>query len=528
MRTLLFGVETEYAVSGFGARGERLDGDWLGAELVRAARAKVPSLPSASSGVFLASGHRIYVDAGEHLEICTPECTTPEEVVRYTLAGDRLLATLVDELVARRGEVRELVVTRCNVDYSGAGTTWASHESYRHRIHPEVLARDVVPHFVSRIVYRGAGGFDVGSSGAAFMVSPRVAHLVAERSASSTGDRGIYHRKDEGLAKDGSRRLHVLCGESVCSRLAAWLRLGVTALIVGLIDAEVPVGRGVWLRDPLDAMRVFARDPTCRAEAATEEGRMLSALAIQRHYLERVEAHVGDGRLPAWADAVCRVWRATLDAISDGPDAVATKLDWAIKLALFRRHAERRGFAWEAVVQWSAIARGLADALVASGHRGSTLAAEEAIGVVKGAAPAAFARLDAALVAYGLRWNDVRAFMNLKHELCEIDTRFGELGPRGVFGTLERAGVLDDDAPGVGDVARALVEPPAVGRARLRGEAIRTLARGRQGAIADWQGVWDKRRRRMLDLGDPLADSAEWQPWEDDTEIELIAFLRRR
>ncbi len=319
----------------------------------------------------------------------------------------------------------------------------------------------------------------------------------------------------------------MLCGETVCSKLAAWLRLGATALVAALIDADVRVGRAVRLRSPVDAMRAFARDPTCRVEAEGENGRGLSALAIQRHYLAQVEAHVGDDRLPPWAGEVCTVWRATLDEIARGPDAVATKLDWAIKLALFRRHAERRGFAWEAVPSWTAVANGLADAVMASGHRAPTITVEDGIALVKRTAPERFARIEAALARHGLPWSGLRPFLDLKHELCEIDSRYGQLGTRGIFGVLERRGVLEDDAPGVDDVGRALEVPPEAGRGRARGEAIRSLARGRQRAIADWHGVWDKRRGRMLDLGNPFSASGEWRPWQDDADVDISSLLRR-
>jgi hypothetical protein len=521
----LFGVETEYALSGFHADGHRLDGDWVGEQIVKLARTKLVCLPGAqSSGVFLANASRLYVDAGEHIEISTPECTTPWEGVRYTLVGDRILAGLADELVATHAAISAIVLTRCNVDYSGSGATWGCHESYLYRGDPEVVAREIIPHFVSRLVYTGAGGFDNRSGGALFLLSPRVAHLVVERSRSSTSGRGIFHYKDESLAGGDFRRLHVLCGESSCSRLAAWLKLGVTALVVALIEADVRPGRAVRLSSPVDAMRAFAGDPECRVEAPLQDGRMLSAIAIQRHYLEQAEAHLGADFMPPWAAEVCRVWRATLDELAAGPHAVATKLDWAIKLTLFRRHAERRGLAWESLPHWTSVADELADAVTASGFRDASITVEEALRQTRSPVPETVERLTGFLEEHGLSWHGFRPFLDLKKELCEIDTRFSQLGDRGIFQALDRAAVLEHDGPGVGNLDGALETPPASGRARLRGEAIRTLARRRQTSAADWHGVWDRRRKRMLDLRDPFAGRAEWQPWTVDSELEVPWF----
>ena len=34
-------------------------------------------------GVYLGNGSRLYLDAGRHPEFCTPECRSPEELVRW-------------------------------------------------------------------------------------------------------------------------------------------------------------------------------------------------------------------------------------------------------------------------------------------------------------------------------------------------------------------------------------------------------------------------------------------------------------
>lgn len=91
---------------------------------------------------------------------------------------------------------------------------------------------------LSRIVYTGAGGFNSRfRQGLQFTLSPRVWHLVRGVSEGSTEARGIFHTKDESLSAEGYHRLHILCGESVCSETAAWLKVGATALVVALIDA---------------------------------------------------------------------------------------------------------------------------------------------------------------------------------------------------------------------------------------------------------------------------------------------------
>src|SRR5437762_13076927 len=126
-----------------------------------------------------------------------------------------------------------------------------------------------MPHLVSRVVYTGAGGFNNLSKGIEFTLSPRVAHLNRGVSGESTHHRGIFHTKGETLAGHDYQRLHLLCGESVCSETAAWLKLGTTALIVAMVDAGLSPGDAVQPRSPLDAIRTFARDPTCKIGRAS-------------------------------------------------------------------------------------------------------------------------------------------------------------------------------------------------------------------------------------------------------------------
>ena len=92
--TMLFGVETEYAVAGSNQAGPMGPEDVLRGLLNRG-HSQLVNLPGLSaSGVFLGNGARFYADCGNHPELCTPECANPWDLVRYILAGHRILAGL--------------------------------------------------------------------------------------------------------------------------------------------------------------------------------------------------------------------------------------------------------------------------------------------------------------------------------------------------------------------------------------------------------------------------------------------------
>ncbi|MCC6765591.1 MAG: proteasome accessory factor PafA2 family protein [Deltaproteobacteria bacterium] len=511
----ILGVETEYAVVGGGDDMEHLA---IVEGLMRHARRRLAHLPDElGRGIFLASGGRFYLDCGAHPEMTTPECGDPWSLVGEVRAGERTMLELAGEWSTRLRGGRVLVL-RTNVDLSGSQATWGTHENYGHRAATN-LAPAIVPHLVSRVVFTGAGGFDNLSHGIDFTLSPRTPHLVQEVSDDSTGRRGIFHDKQEHLART-HRRLHLLCGESLCSDLALWLRTGTTALVVALAEGGVQPGAAVTLRNPVAAMRYFARDPTCRATAPAAHGGSLTALDVQRHYLALAEAHAGAPFMPPWTEAVCRAWRNVLDRLAHGPDAVATRLDWAVKLALFRAHARRRGVAWETLAAWSPIVAQLGTALARADRR-EPLTSRLVLGPESPIA-AEVARLGPIVTGMGLSWKEIEAVLALRLELFELDARFGQLGEGGIFAQLDTAGTLDhrvEPAPGA----------PPIPRAALRAALVRELAGNGTRYSCTWSGIWDSDTDRYVDLDDPFEVRNEWIGWRPNGPgVPPERFLRGR
>jgi proteasome accessory factor A len=513
----LLGVETEYAVNSQSSSDTEVERSARLWQLMDLARASLPYLSDFGNGMFLGNGSRLYVDCGMHPELSTPECADPWEVVRYILAGEQLLVDLAAKL---EGGARNLSFYKCNVDYSGAGTTWGCHESYLHRMDPTLISEAIIPHLVSRIIYTGAGGFNSLSAGLEFTLSPRVPHLASVVSGNSTYDRAIFHTKDESLSSEGYHRLHLICGESLCSQTAMWLKAATTALVVALAEAGIGSDDFVWLNDPLAALKSFAADTRCKAKAQLTNGRWLNAIEIQRFYLRLAEAHARDRFMPAWAEEACRRWRLMLDRLESGPEAVETTLDWAIKLALYKNYAERQGFNWQSLAHWTHVHASLRAALAAANFDERSISIDSMLGPGSPVRDEV-ERLNPYLREHELKWDDLNKFLRLRRQLFEIDTRFGQLGDKGIFAELSRKGVLTHGMPGVGDISTAVHEPPATGRARLRGEFIRRVPDVDRGRYeCDWQGVWDREERCALDLSDPFASQEQWHRIDAQAQAE--------
>ncbi len=209
------------------------------------------------------------------------------------------------------------------------------------------------------------------------------------------------------------------------------------------------------------ALKVFAADPSLSASGRTQRGEVLRAVDIQRRYLAAAERCLGTPFFPAWAGDACRRWRSVLDLLDERPGDAWRALDWASKLRVFRRHVESRGVSLERAPQ--------------------------------GGLPESIPR-------------------QVLLELYELDARYVQLGPGSLFSALEAGGCLDHRVPGADRIDAALVEPPAMGRGKTRGEQVQRLAGDGGRYVCDWRGIVDVLEQRFLDFGDPLRPEEKWRP----------------
>jgi proteasome accessory factor A len=519
----LFGVETEYALAGIRRDGTASPPTSVVRSLMLAARRRLAHLPdgSGNDGIFLVNGSRFYVDAGLHPELAIGECVDPWQAVQYIEAGHRILASLISSMPDGGLSTAEIICFRSNVDLSGGETTWACHESYLHTRPAYELRNQMIPHLVTRIIYTGAGGFDPFSPGLEFTLAPRMAFFDSVVSNSSTDGRGIWHTKSEPLC-EGYGRLHVLCGESLCSQTANFLKVGVTALILAMADAGLEPGRPVRLADAVKALRTVTGDVTCKAKLRMVGGGELTAVEVQRHYLALAENHLRDDFMPAWAPDVCRQWRIVLDLLDNGPACIAQTLDWGIKYALYSAHARTLNLRWSALaVLNETIERLPADLSHPSGAEGTIRDPLQFLLPDSESRASAHRyksrdEVEAVLRGHGLGFADLSAVLDSRPQFLELETRFGQLGGKGIFQSLDAAGALTHRIDGIGDIEQAMTEPPVGSRAFLRGHTVRRLA-GNRSASGAWQQVVDFGERKILDLSDPFAQKESWQPLPPDS-----------
>ncbi|HCV25729.1 MAG TPA: hypothetical protein DGN59_19910, partial [Candidatus Latescibacteria bacterium] len=287
------------------------------------------------NGGFLFNGGRFYIDMG-HVEYATPECRGLFDLVASDRAGEVIVQRALDQL----GLASEGGFFKNNIDHY-TGATFGCHENYlvrRDVPFSQVLLPAILPFFVSRQIYAGAGRvgchtdiFEYGGveeGEVTYQISQRADHIVTEIYQWIQFSRAIINTRDEPLADWGLyRRLHLLVGDSNMSEYATALKVGTTALMLELLEERIIPE--VKLLDPVQAIRDISRDLDYKWVVQLEDGSFTTALEIQRQYLQLAEQYLrGKDEEGDW---VLDEWRFVLDGLTHDPMSLMDRLDWVTK-----------------------------------------------------------------------------------------------------------------------------------------------------------------------------------------------------
>ncbi|WP_026550386.1 Pup--protein ligase [Arthrobacter sp. Br18] len=436
----IFGIETEFGISYSGPNSRPLSPEEVARYLFR----KVVSW-GRSSNVFLTNGSRLYLDVGSHPEYATAECDDLAQLITHDRAGELILEDLVAEAqhkLAQEGYNGSIYLFKNNTD--SAGNSYGSHENYLipRKLEFARLADILIPFLVTRQLLVGAGKVLKTQTGSIYAFSQRADHLWEGISSATTRSRPIINTRDEPHADaEHYRRLHVIAGDSNMSETTTLLKVGSVDLILRMVEAGV-IMRDFRLENPIRNIREISHDLTGSQLLKLANGRQVTALDMQREYLDRVRKFVADqGAHHANVPRILDLWERTLDAVeSQDTSAIDTEIDWAIKKKLLDRYLGRAG-----------------------------------LGLDSGRA----AQLD-------LTYHDISRSRGL----------FFLLQARG-----ETARVVDDTA-----VKEAVDLPPQTTRARLRGEFVRRAKEANRDYTVDWVHLkLNDRAQQTILCKDPFA-----------------------
>src|ERR687889_379472 len=337
----IFGLETEYGVTCAFEGQRRISPDEVARYLFR----KVVSW-GRSSNVFLRNGARLYLDVGSHPEYATPECDDIVDLVTHDKAGERVLEGLLVDAERRlrdEGIDGDVYLFKNNTD--SAGNSYGCHETYWVARAGEFarMADVLIPFFVTRQVYAGAGKVLHGPRGAQFCLSQRAEHIWEGVSSATTRSRPIINTRDEPHADaERYRRLHVIVGDSNMNETTTLLKVAVTDLVLRMIEAGVPI-RDMSLENPIRAIREISHDMTGRRKVRLANGQEMSALEIQSEYHSRDAEFVDREGFGPVHRQMLELWGRVLKAVDTGDlSLIDREIDWATKYQLIERYRATR------------------------------------------------------------------------------------------------------------------------------------------------------------------------------------------
>ena len=302
------------------------------------------------SNAFLSNGARFYQDTGCHPEYSTPECDNVFDLVVHDKAGERLLESclpIAEKRLKEEGLSGDIYIFKNNTD--SMGNTYGCHENYLMRRDLDFwkVTEQLIPFFVTRQVYTGSGKVLKVSGKSHYFISQRAQHIHEKTSSSTTSSRSIINTRDEPHADaEKYRRLHIIVGDSNMSEYATYLKVGTTALVLSMIEDGFNV-LGLELEDPVKAMREISRDLTLKKRVRLEGGKELTAIEIQRIYLEKAKEYVASEEEDEICFDILERWEYVLDELEEDPQRLSREIDWITKKELITSYMDKKGCTWD-------------------------------------------------------------------------------------------------------------------------------------------------------------------------------------
>lgn len=339
----IMGIETEYGITCMDRGNRKLGADEIARYMFR------PVIDRwGSSNIFHPNASRLYLDVGSHPEVATAECDSLSQLVAYDRAGDLIvdeLARAAEESLAEEHIDGQVYLFKNNLD--SVGNSYGCHENYLvgREVVLKTLGKQLLPFLITRQLIAGAGCIKDGR----FHFSQRSDHVWEGVSSATTRSRPIINTRDEPHADSHRfRRLHVIVGDSNMSETTTALKVGSTLLVLEMIEAGVELPTMHQPND-ISAIRDIAVDLTGQAPVALEGGEEMTAVAVQRAYLEAARAWLKireetGGTTNEEMARVLELWeRAVATIETQDFSLISRDIDWAIKLGLLRRYQPRLG-----------------------------------------------------------------------------------------------------------------------------------------------------------------------------------------
>jgi hypothetical protein len=109
-------------------------------------------------------------------------------------------------------------------------------------------------------------------------------------------------------------------------------------------DGDLP---HIELADPVKAIKQVSRDLTVKASLSLQNGRHITAVAIQQAFLNAAHDFYRTRELSPITKEVLIRWESVLDKLNQDPTKLNREIDWVTKRALIESYMDRKHCSWE-------------------------------------------------------------------------------------------------------------------------------------------------------------------------------------
>ena len=128
------------------------------------------------------------------------------------------------------------------------------------------------------------------------------------------------------------------------SEYSTALKLGTTALVISLIE-ERRIPDSFAIDDPIQAIKDVSRDQTYEWKLKRSDGGTISAVDLQREYLDLARQHFASQDTET--DWVLTEWESVLDRLESDPMSLTDSLDWVAKKWMLETFIDEEGVSWD-------------------------------------------------------------------------------------------------------------------------------------------------------------------------------------
>ncbi|MDP3726583.1 MAG: proteasome accessory factor PafA2 family protein [bacterium] len=319
------------------------------------------------TGIMSVNGSRDYEDMTNFEHSC-PEVTNPYDAVAFQKAGDFITNECrrrIEDDLRRALKMRNASLKIFKNNSDGKGHSYGAHECYslrretfsylcdKHVRMGEAHRNALMLFLIARQIITGSG--KIGSEHknllhTQFQISQRADFIELPWSRDTTNNRGIINTRDISYTDTDLARLHLIVGDSNMSELSLFLKLGMTALFIQMLDSGFLFSRqtifGTPLIDPVSLYHHVSRDLTLREpilflESKQKTGKK-TALEIMYEFALLAASFSEEYQIP-YGHAVVEHLKEALNGLSGNrhEHSGSASLDWVLKESALEEYAKK-------------------------------------------------------------------------------------------------------------------------------------------------------------------------------------------